>query len=822
MRSARRLHVYSSGPTSLARAAAFAAGIVLPIQAPVHWPAILAPVAVLGLLPALRRVRFFLLPLLLGTAAGVGHRLVDPVPAMLDLWQEHGFRPGVTPVEIEGRLLDADDLPDGRRSLSVRAASFEIPGRPPFLCRPGRPILLRITTSAPGPTDPPLPRPGDLVRMSARLGPPRMFRNPGAFDYSSYLRARGIDLVGTAKSPRLIQVLSGRADVLAALPSMARGSLVSTLRRAAGDADDRTVPFLAALLIGERDDLSPEFQDRLIRAGVYHIVALSGFNVALIVGLAALALRLLPLSPRTRRVLLALCVLLYWGAVRSSGSIARAALMCLLSLGGAVQGRRVRGKDAIGTASVLIVGSNPAWIFDPGFQLSVAATLGLLLLVTPGASGTADDPSPGGPGRLRVGVSGVMRLISGSLKVSAAALLSTALVSARHFQALTPVAVLANLFAVPIAALLLVLGLLVCAIEPLCHPVAIGLMDLARVLVFLLERATAVVATPAWCSFFVLPPPVWLVLLGQAAIAVARYGGAWLRWAALLFLTLAITLTAVAGRAPAPSGRLEVVALDVGQGDALLVQFPGGPTMLIDAGGFARSRFDVGSKVVAPALRSLGLLRIDILAITHAHRDHLGGAAAIVRSFSPGAVWLGRMPVDDPAVEEIEELAREGGGAVVFPRRGARIVLGGARLDVLNPGGGVEGTGPARNDDSLVLRLSFGGHGVLLTGDLEAALETTLLDERRELGADLLKVGHHGSRTSTTEPFLRMVAPKFGVISVGATNPWGHPDAEVLGRLRGAGVEVYRTDRDGAVRFSTDGRSAWLAERLVQEGPGSP
>ncbi len=207
---------------------------------------------------------------------------------MLRTWSEHGFRPGVTPVEIVGRLLDADDLPDGRLSLTVRAATFEIPGRLPFLCRPARPILVRITTPAPGPGDPPGPRPGDLVRISSRLGPPRTFRNPGAFDYSSYLRARGIDLVGTSKSARLLEVLGGDRDEVAALPSMARRSLLSTLRRAAKDRDDGTVPFLAALLIGERDDLSPEFQDRLIRAGVYHIVALSGFNVALLVGLACL------------------------------------------------------------------------------------------------------------------------------------------------------------------------------------------------------------------------------------------------------------------------------------------------------------------------------------------------------------------------------------------------------------------------------------------------------------------------------------------------------------------------------------------------------
>ena len=246
--------------------------------------------------------------------------------------------------------------------------------------------------------------------------------------------------------------------------------------------------------------------------------------------------------------------------------------------------------------------------------------------------------------------------------------------------------------------------------------------------------------------------------------------------------------------------------------------------MLIDAGGFARSRFDVGAKVVAPALRALGLLKIDILAVTHAHRDHLGGAGAILRSFSPGAVWLGRMPGDEAAVAALLREAAERQIPVVFPRRGVRLFLGGAGVEVLNPGRGVECAGPAKNDDSLVLRLSFRGRSVLLTGDLKAAIEAVLVRDGSDLQADLLKVGHHGSRTSTTETFLRQVRPRLGAISVGSTNPWGHPDAEVVRRLEGAGVAVYRTDRDGAVSFTTDGLSPWRPVRLrdgdAREPPG--
>jgi competence protein ComEC len=819
--SARLSYVSSSGPSALLRAAAFAAGVSLPLLPVRQWSVVLAPLAVLTPLAARGRVRLFLLPLALGAAVTASHRLTDPLPSLESLWREQGFAWSDTPLTIEGRLLDTETLPEGRMAYLVRMLRFEIPGRTSLQPPRGRSVVVRLT--GPGPGDPrwPRPRPGDLVEVSARVGRPRTFRNPGAFDYSSFLRARGIDLVGTVKNARLIRIIPGGNGTFTAFPARARRLLVGTIDRAAGGREDATTSFLAALLVGERDDLPQEFEDHLIRAGVYHIVALSGLNVALVVALASFLLRLLPIPPRARRALLLPCVVLYWVVARPSGSIARAALMALLFLAGAILGRRIPGTGGIASASMLILAANPIWIQDAGFQLSFAATLGLLLVVPTlrDRKGRTRFARLGGPWRTVARWSGAWLLAS--WLVSAAALISTSLVSARHFQTLTPVALVANLFAVPIAGLLLVLALLVCALEPLAHPAAGALIVVARFLVETLERMAAGVAAPEWCSFPVLTPPVWLVLAGQSAILLAGVGGARVRRAALVFLALAIAATAARGREASSTGRLEVVALDVGQGDALLVRFPEGPSMLVDAGGFARSRFDVGAKVVAPALRSLGLLTIDILAITHAHRDHLGGAEAVLRSFSPGAVWLGRMP-DDPAVAALERQAAERGVPVVFPRRGARIALGGARLEVLNPGPGVMSTGPARNDDSLVLRLSFGGQSVLLTGDLESGLETALVGEGRDLRADLLKIGHHGSRTSTSAPFLRRVSPRVGVISVGRTNPWGHPDVEVVKRLEDAGVEVYRTDRDGAVRFTTDGISPWLAFRLTEDEEGSP
>jgi competence protein ComEC len=800
------------------QAAAFAAGTALPTVFPRHWAPLFAAVAMQALLPRcrLRPVRLFVLPVALGAVLGTVPRLLDPLPALTSEWKRYGFEAGVTPIRIEGRVVDVETLPDRRVAYLLRMRRYEIPGRTSFRSLRRRPIHVRLTAPTPDDPDAPRPRPGDLVEVSARVGPPRRFRNPGAFDYASYLEARGIDLVGVVKSARLIRVVSMGSAPFAAVPARVRRLVVETLDRAAGGGDGRTVSFLAALLVGERDDLPPDFEDRLIRAGVYHIVALSGLNVALLVGLASALMRLLPIGPRARRALLIPCVLIYWMVARPSGSIARAALMVLVFLCGSLRGRRVAGLGAVSTASTLILAASPIWSRDAGFQLSFAATLGILLLgpltkdrETPVPSDSRADRLGGLLRRARIG-------LLASLRVSGAALLSTSLVTALHFQTMTPVALVANLVAVPIAGLLLVVALAVCAFEPFAHSMAGFLIGVARVLVEALDRTAGGLAAPAWCSFFVLPPAPWLVLMGQGAILLAGLGRQRLRRAALVLLSLAIVATVARGRTSSPPGRLEVIPLDVGQGDAILVLFPGGPTMLVDAGGFARSGFDVGAKVVAPALRALGRLDLDILAITHAHRDHLGGAPSILRSFSPRAVWLGRMPGEGDAAALERQAARQG-VPVLFPRRGVRITIGGVLLEVLNPGPGGASTGPAINDDSLVLRLTFGDHRVLLTGDLETGIEHLLTSEGRDLRADLLKIGHHGSRTSTSAPFLLRVRPVVGVISVGSTNPWGHPDAEVVRRLQDAGVDLYRTDRDGAVRFTTDGRSPWCALRLGED-----
>jgi competence protein ComEC len=259
--------------------------------------------------------------------------------------------------------------------------------------------------------------------------------------------------------------------------------------------------------------------------------------------------------------------------------------------------------------------------------------------------------------------------------------------------------------------------------------------------------------------------------------------------------------------------RLELTVLDVGQGDSLFLSFPRGRTMLVDGGGELgnfhsggmRSGIDVGEDVVSPYLWSRGLKKIDVVALTHAHEDHLGGLPAIFENFRVGEFWVGR-DIQSGAYRQVLAAARAHGVLVRHLKQGDSFSEDNVSGTVLWPDDPSESQA-AKNDDSLVLRLTDGAETLLLAGDIERPSERRILAEEQPVKVNFLKVAHHGSKTSTTDPFLSAAHPAFAAISVGRDNLFGHPSPEVTERLEAAGVRVYRTDRDGAITASTDGKS---------------
>jgi competence protein ComEC len=619
-------------------------------------------------------------------------------------------------------------------------------------CVDGEPRAGAVQLTAYGPT-PPLAT-GQRIAVEARLDRPLGFRNPGTFDYAERLLRRGIAVVGTVRADRIV-TLDEREPPW---PARLKRRAVAAMREALPSV---SAALLAGLLLGERTDLPADVDAAFRRAGVYHVLAVSGFNVALVAS-TVWALLALARAPRRLAALGALVVVVGFAAVAGpQPSVLRATLMAVLVLLALLLEREASVLNGLALAALVILAVRPADLHDPGFQLSFAATAGIVLAPMP-------------RGRLAAAVA-----------VSAAAQLAVLPISLAHFNQLSTIGVLANLGVVPLAGLATVLGLVAVA-AGLVSEVLAGWLFAAAWPILLLLRGVVAAAAAVPGAVIHVPAPGPFAIAGYVG-ALALGLSAWrlretrLRLARRLAIG-AIVLAAVSALVtlwPAlrpADGWLRITVLDVGQGDAIVVEGPDGRTVLVDAGAGGPYRLDAGERVVAPFLWNRGILRLAAVVVTHDDADHAGGMAAVRERFTVRERWDGAADAGPLAL----------GGALVTPLATA-----------------AEG----RNDAARVLRVDFGLASVLLASDIEAAGEHALVTSGAPLDATVLKVPHHGSRTSSGPALLAAVHPSVAIVSVGGRNPYGHPDPGVLARLATTGADIYRTDHDGAILLETNGRT---------------
>ncbi|HET7292489.1 MAG TPA: DNA internalization-related competence protein ComEC/Rec2, partial [Vicinamibacteria bacterium] len=585
----------------------------------------------------------------------------------------------------------------------------------------------------------------------------------------------GVAAFGYCKSARLVEVDSASRRPLARVRAAAR----ATLSRFVGGGPEEGV--VRAMLLGDRAGLDRDTLERFRASGTYHVLALSGAQVALVAGLLSFGLRRLGVGRGAEAAIVVVALSAYAALVGSDPPVVRAAVMAsFLVLG---RGLELDGEAAnlLGLAAILLLLWRPSDVADPGFQLSFVATLGLVLLSAPLRS-----LLPRFPWRL-----------DSALAASAAAQLALAPLLVAHFHRLAPASLVLNLAAVPLATAVLLLGAALAALAPLAPalgpPLGALAFRAARALLWTSEGAS-------WSWLDARAPDPWPIALLVHGLGVALLAHGRARAGALL-ASAGLVLLGWGGPQPKGDGRLEIAFLDVGQGDAIVVRSPSGRYAVVDAGGSFDGRFDVGESVVAPFLWRQGVRRVDLLVLTHAHPDHVFGAPRLLRSFRIGEAWEGPAPRADRAYMELDGALRAARVRRRAVARGVAADWDGVRIEVLGP---QPSRAPAttRNDDSLVLRLGYGGVSALLTGDIEAAGEAALDPGR----VTVLKVAHHGSRTSSSAAFLARARPLVSVVSTGARNPFGHPSREALGRLRSSGTRIFRTDQDGAVVVTTDGR----------------
>ncbi len=667
-----------------------------------------------------------------------------------------------SPIQVEGRviaeprLVDGDlrfDLATSRLTFGLREVAWTGRLRVVVRASPEQGFTRARDLAA-----------GDLVTAFMDVRRPESSRSPGGFDQLAWARREGIHGFATCKNERLLRIAPSGAS-----PSWitrARGRLAHSWRHVE-DRGNRAVT--TSMVLGDEGALDPETREDFRAAGLLHLLVVSGSQVA------ALILGLRRLMPRRALLSWTGCafecgVLLFYCELSGAGdSIVRATAMAVaFSLAVRLDLARGTANFLAGAGIVLLV-FRPLDVPDPGAQMSFAATLALVVLAPPLASWMITRGVPG--------------LLAEALAATLVASTAVAPIVLAHFHRLSLVSIPANLVAGPFAALLLYASIATAALDAIWAPGAVvsgGLCNaIAGFLRWIAQQAASL--DPDWRG-----PALPLVLL-PAFLAPLLLAG-WRRIGVpIAGLAAALTLSGL----PRGDGRLHVWFLDAGQGDAILVESPGGRAAIIDAGP-AFDTFDAGERIVAEALWSLGHQRLAFLAVTQRHADHEGGAPFLVRHLAPEAIYTNGPSKDLPA-------------RATPMRRGSSWTLDGVTFRVLSPD--PEWPTPARDENarSLVLEVVHGRSRLLLMGDAGAAIERRLSPGLSPY--DLVKAGHHGSPSASTAEFVQSTRPRIAVISVGARNRFGHPARRVVETWERAGALVWRTDRRRTLHMMSDGAS---------------
>jgi competence protein ComEC len=708
---------------------------------------------------------------------------------------------------------------------------------------------------------------GERVRAVLRMLPPETYHDPGVWSREDYLLDQGITSAASVTIERVerLGLQSPRAfdscrigswqhattTRLLALPA-AMQSMPPALRITPDDAI-----MLAAMVAGDRSYLTHTLRVGFERTGSFHMLVVSGFHLAIVAAcILWIARRLrMPQIPATLlTIFISFAYALFTGFATP---VQRSLWMVTLYLLGSLVYRERSPLNTIGFAALCLLVVSPRSLFDASLQMTLLAVIAIAGVAVPLLRATV-HPCLTATRNLRMVAIDIklaphlaefrvlMRMaavrleVAGNrfiawrafpatvrflsrlvevLAVSCIVELAMALPMAIYFHRITIFALPVNLLILPLLTVLLpaaLTTLLALVVWPAFFPIP------AMVVALVLHIGVGLVhlfGSLSFGDFRIATPLLWQSAMFCALLAAAillAHGcfskqGRWPRraaWAALLLAALAAVAPRTIER---PRGAMLMEAIDVGQGDSLLVITPDGKTLLIDGGGFgggprqAPQDFDIGEEVISATLWSRGIRHLDAVALSHAHSDHMGGLPSVLRNFHPDELWVG----NNPRVEAYSALLDEAAQLHVRVKSfyaGDTFAFGNMQVNVLAPFRDYQPGPEPSNNDSMVLHVSYGATSVLLEGDAEAPVEQAMLAEPG-LESTLLKVGHHGSLTSTQPAFLARVAPKWAVISCGLRNRYGHPRHEVLEELQTAQVRTFLTELSGASCFVLDGRT---------------
>ena len=644
---------------------------------------------------------------------------------------------------------------------------------------------------------------GSEVVFDGILTQPQGVRNPGGFDYRRYLAQKGVG-ASVFAYPYTIEAGDGRRrNILLQAGMSIRARIVSVIERS---LPRQQADLLNGMLIGYRGGLSEEVQDAFSNAGLTHIMAVSGANIAFLILPLSFLFKLMRIGKRAANLLIMGFLALFVFITGFEPSVLRAVLMADILLLAAILYKKPDVYAAIAFSCILLLVISPCMIFNAGFQLSYCATLGIVMLYKNISKILIRCHIP--------------KKLAEIMATTLAAQLGVLPVTLINFNRVSLISIIPNMLVAPILELITILGMLMALLGQFSLFISRLIGYLNSVFLSAVLYVTKWTSEMSFAMITTVTPPlflaaayyviVWFLLWYKPLKGITlktRHVAAVLSFAAVFFVTGSLK--------PAC---MEVVFLDIGQGDSAFIRTYTGKTLLIDGGGSSNPSTvsAVGEKVVVPFLLDSGTVSLDAVIATHPHSDHTQGLVDVLEQMRTDMLIIPSMK-DESGFESLLQVAGEKGIPVSRGAQGDIIRLDDRTfMQVLNPKPNCDVDEKSLNNVSLVLKLCYGQTSVLLTGDAENEAERRMLEETLNLEADVIKIAHHGSPTSTDKALLEAVEPDAAIISVGRNN-FGHPSDKVLSSLEEHNVECFRTDECGAVILVSDGKTIRIRRTVAEK-----
>ena len=718
---------------------------------------------------------------------------------------------GLERISLEGIIDRPPETSRGRTQLLIRSQKVILSNR--HISVDG--LLLIFLKEE----DPSL-RVGDRLRFFCRLHSPRGFHNPGGFSYERHLAFERIHTVGFLSEKKgWVKLGKGFKNPIILQVESWRDGIRDFLNR---EVNAPTSSIFKALVLGEQGDIPEEIKEYFILTGTAHLLAISGDQFG-IVALLSFSL-LIWILKRSEFLLLSIsvrkwaagltipCIILYAFIAGGGISVIRAAIMVITFLFSILLNRERNLLHTLALAAFLILILSPPSLFDVSFQLSFLAVLSILYLVP---RILQEFKQEGISLLLKTSwKKNILKYIMLSLLVTGVAILGTAPFVALHFNRFSPIGFFTNLFIIPWVGFLIVpLSLTASIFSFFFTPLATFLININGFITLILLRVLAFFASLPFASFFVSTPTVFEIVLFYILLFLVVHLKK-RKMARYLFLGLCVVLVfdlAFWNLKDLLQKDLRLTFIDVGNGDSILIEFPKGKRMLIDGGGLREDRFDIGKNVIAPFLWKKKIRRVDTLVLTHPDPDHLKGLIFIASQFSIGQFWDNGFQTDSEPYLQLKKILEEKKIKIHSLNEETPFqMINGVEISFLNPPVWNATQRKVRNlwdlnNASLVMKLRFKNVSVLLTGDIGKEAEERMLRKGYPLRADILKIPHHGSSSSSSPLFLERVKLTYAILSVGERNIGRLPHPEVLKRYLQLGSRILRTDKDGAITVMTDG-----------------